>query len=125
MKEKRKKSIKMFGLYMEMSVHLSRINQEKITTKKHKAMYTVYINKKLKANFYTASKKEISAKEIMTVKITDSENVTREYGILAMDVCNEDFANQQVKEHSDLYDSKISKIEVFTYAGKRFKTINF
>ena len=74
---------------------------------------------------YAASKKEIPAKEIMTVNITDSENIIREYGISASDVCNSDFINQQIKEHSELYESKIIKIEVFTFSGKKFKTISF
>jgi len=78
----------------------------------------------MKTTFYSASKKEIPAKEIMTVKITDSEKSVREYGIIAMDVCSENFVEQQIKEHSDLYESKISKIEVFTYDGRKFKTIN-
>lgn len=35
----------------------------------------------------------------MTVNITDSENIIREYGISASDVCSADFINQQLKEH--------------------------
>ena len=74
---------------------------------------------------YAASKKAIAAKEIMTVNITDSENIIREYGISASDVCDSDFINQQIKEHSELYESTVIKIEVFTFSGKRFKTISF
>lgn len=77
----------------------------------------------MKTKFYAASKISTSARETMTVFITDSENVKREYGILALDVCDADFVNQQIKEHAQVYETKITKIEVLTWAGKKFKTI--
>ena len=77
----------------------------------------------MKTKFYAASKNSVSARETMTVYITDSENVKREYGILALDVCDADFVNQQIKEHDAVYETKITKIEVLTWAGKKFKII--
>lgn len=77
----------------------------------------------MKTKFYAASKISTSARETMTVFITDSENVKREYGILALDVFDADFVNQQIKEHAQVYETKITKIEVLTWAGKKFKTI--
>jgi hypothetical protein len=78
----------------------------------------------MKTKFYATSKNSVSARETMTVYVTDSENVKREYGISALDVCDADFVNQQIKEHADVYETEITKIEVFTWEGKKFKTIN-
>jgi hypothetical protein len=79
----------------------------------------------MKTKFYAESFKSISAKQIMSVFITDSENKRREYGILAADVCDSDFVNQQKKEHAAVYETKITKIEVLTETSKKFKTIIF
>lgn len=77
----------------------------------------------MKTKFYAASKSSMPSNETMKVVITDSENAKREYGILALDVCDADFVNQQIKEHAQIYETKIAKIEVSTWAGKKFKTI--
>jgi hypothetical protein len=78
----------------------------------------------MKTKYYAASKKgNILGREIMTVYITDSDNVKNEYGISAFDVCDPGFVQQQISEHAQVYETKITKIEVYTRTGKRFKTI--
>lgn len=79
----------------------------------------------MKTKLFKASKESINADDVMTVIITDSENVKREYGIKAIDIVNTDFSNQQVKEHKNVYETEVKQIEVLTYDGKKFKTITF
>ena len=79
----------------------------------------------MKTTMYESSKESISANEVMTVIITDSENVKREYGVKAIDVVDNNFANQQIKEHKEVYETEVKVIDVLTYEGKKFKTITF
>ena len=43
----------------------------------------------MKTKLFKASKESINADDVMTVIITDSENVKREYGIKAIDIVKE------------------------------------
>lgn len=79
----------------------------------------------MKTTMYESSKESISANEVMTVIITDSENVKREYGVKAIDVVDNNFANQQIKEHKEVYETEVKEIDVLTYDGEKFKTITF
>jgi hypothetical protein len=77
----------------------------------------------MKTIFFSASNYKVLALECMTVRITDSASIVRDYTTLALDICNHNFVSQLIKEHASLYSSNITKIEIFTYTGKRFKTI--
>ncbi len=77
----------------------------------------------MKTEFYPAAEESVSSREVMNVFITDSENKRREYGILAADVIDSNFVEQQIKEHSQVYETSIAKIEVETYDNRPFKTI--